>query len=225
VKFKTFLTSLICIAFVSNMAAQHPHGKSKLLRKLQRVVWTVGLSGVVVDDDGKPFTNLFNVNDSWTYLPYPTKLSFEGYIDYGLSIEGTVTYSVLKEGKIFNDYGNKRSEDVNLFAFDCNGKYDLNELFGKNKILGPYVIGGIGYTYRALTTQRVGINANFGFGLNIWLYKGLGLNLQSMAKFAIDKTTSNYLQHSAGLVYRFSFLRGYKPYNARTSRRYNLFRN
>lgn len=208
------------------MAAQHPHGKGKLLRKLQRTVWTVGISGVVVDDDGKQFTNLFNVADSWSYLPYPTKLSFEGYINYGLSVEGTFVYSVLKQGKIVNDFGQLRNEDIPLFAFDINGKYDLNELFGKNKVLGPYVIAGMGYTYRALTTQRVGINGNFGFGLNIWLYKGLGLNLQSMAKFAVDKSSSNYLQHSAGLVYRFSFLKGYKGVpRGRTSRRYNLFRN
>lgn len=221
---RKFIYAVLVIS-LANVASAQSHGKSKLLRKLQRTLWTVGVSGVVVDDDGKPFSNLFNVADSWTYLPYPTKLSFEGYVDYGISVEGTFIYSVLKEGKIYNDYGLKRNEDVKLFAFDGNVKYDLNELFGKNKVLGPYAIGGLGYTYRALTSQRVGINANFGFGLNIWISHGLGLNVQSMAKFAIDKTSSNYLQHSVGLVYRFSFLKGYKPSTGRTSRRYNLFRN
>jgi hypothetical protein len=196
---------------------------NKLVRKLKKTTWTIGVSGVVIDDDGKPFTNLFNMVDSWTYLPYPTKLTVEGYLDHGFSVEGSFAYTVLKEGKIYNDFGLKRPEDARFFAYDLNVKFFLNEILGRNKVLGPYAIGGLGYTYRALSGQGLGINANIGFGLNIWVYKGLGLNLQSMAKFAIDKNSSNYLQHSAGLVYRFNFISPQRISNGKMSRRYDLF--
>jgi type IV secretory pathway TrbD component len=103
-----------------------------------------------------------------------------------------------------------QSENINLFTFDINVKYDLNEAFGNTKALSPYLIGGLGYTYRALPSRKNAITANIGLGFNIWIRRGFGLNVQSIAKFALNKADSkNYLMHTLGVVYRFNLLRGY----------------
>jgi OmpA-OmpF porin, OOP family len=222
---KKALFSLIFFACVGQVLSQGvAQNKSKFVRTLQKVVWTAGLHGVVIDDDGKPFKDLFNVSDSWSFLPYPTRLTLEGYVAKGLSIEGGFVYSKLKAGKVENSEGRTRTKAATLLAFDACVKYDLNEVIGDTKFFSPYAIGGLGYTYRGVTTQKNGIMGNIGLGFNIWFYKGFGLNLQSMAKFAFNGASSNYLMHSVGVVYRFNLLTGYKT-PGRLGHRYNLFRN
>jgi OOP family OmpA-OmpF porin len=226
---RVFLLNLVffCICFTciaQDATAQGPgQHKNKLIRKLQRVVWTAGIHGVVIDDDGHPLKKLFNVGDSWSFVPFPSRLTVEAYVDKGLSIEGGFVYSKLKKGKL--ESGDRiRTKDAALFAFDASAKYNLNELIGDTKWFSPYAIGGFGYTYRGVTTPKNGIMANIGLGFTAWFYKGFGLNLQSMAKFAINGASSNYLMHSAGVVYRFNLLTGYKTPD-RIGHRYTLFRN
>lgn len=223
--FKLLLVAVLLSGFSATTLAQGPgRSKSKFMRAIQKTVWTAGLSGVVIDDDANAFKKLFNVKDVWNLLPYPTKLSLEGFVDKGISVEGAFTYMRLKKGKILGD-GMPRAESSTLLAFDASAKYDLNELIGDTKSFSPYAIGGFGYTYRAVTGSKSAVTGNFGLGFNIWIYKGLGFNAQSMAKFALNKATGrNYLQHSIGVVYRFNLLTGYRTPN-RLGHRYNLFRN
>lgn len=223
---KTLVFNLLFLSFVLSAPAQvHRRYKNKFMRKLQRVVWTAGIGGVVIDDDGRPFKQLFNVRDTWSSVYVPSKASFEGFIAKGWSGEIAFTYSQLKAGKIVDNYNRRRESDVNLFALDFNGKYDLNELIGDTKAFSPYGIAGLGYTRRNNPTHKNGFMGNIGLGFNLWFYKGFGFNVQSMAKFAINrKHSSNYLMHSLGIVYRFNLITGYKT-PGRLGHRYNLFRN
>ncbi len=222
---KTFLFNLIFLTFISQGFAQGPsQHRSKFVRKLQKIVWTAGIHGVVIDDDGKPFKDLFNVSDNWSFVPYPSRLTLEGYMDKGVSFEGGFTYSKLKKGKTVGADDKKRVADANLFSFDASAKYDLNELIGDTKAFSPYAIGGLGYTYRAVPGTQHAVTLNFGLGFTLWFYKGFGFNAQSMAKFAANTASSNYLMHSVGIVYRFNLITGYKT-PGRLGHRYNLFRN
>lgn len=222
---KKILFSLTLLAFVNQGFAQGAaQNKSKFVRTLQKVVWTAGLHGVVIDDDGKPFKDLFNAGDSWSFVPFPSRLTLEGYIDKGVSIEGGFTYSKLKKGKTVGADDKKRVADATLLSFDVCAKYDLNELIGDTKWFSPYAIGGLGYTYRNVPGTKSAVTANLGLGFTVWFYKGFGFNAQSMAKFALPMSSSNYLMHSVGVVYRFNLLTGYKT-PGRLGHRYNLFRN
>ena len=192
------------------------------MRKMQRIIWTAGISGVVIDDDGEPFKDLFNAKQSWNLLPFPTKASLEGFVDKGWSVEGAFTYSKYKAGKTINSDIIKTGGS--FIAFDVNAKYDLNEVIGDTKAFSPYGIAGVGYTYRAVMDKKHCPTLNIGVGFNVWFYRGFGINVQSMAKFKFIPGTSNYLMHSVGLVYRFNLLTGYKT-PGRLGHRYNLFRN
>lgn len=223
---KTFLFNLLFFAFVTNVTAQGAgQSTNKFVRAMQKTVWTAGISGTVIDDDAKQFKDLFDVQNNWNFLYFPSKINFEAYIDKGFSVEAAFTYSQLKKGKFEGDKNVPRKSNASLIAFDLNAKYNLNELIGDTKAFSPYLIGGFGYTYRAVEERKSAVTANFGLGFNVWIYKGFGLNVQSYAKFALNNAYGkNYLQHSVGVVYRFNMLTGYKTPD-RLGHRYNLFKN
>ena len=202
---KTLLLNLFCFAFILNAAAHDPSkGKDKFFkpRKPQAPAIIIGLSGVVIDDDGQRFKNLFNVKDSWNSVYAPTRATIESPMFMGWSAELSVAYSRLKAGKIEDDFNHLRKKDVNLYAVDINAKY--YPIQALSKLLSPYGIVGLGYTNRAFNiSANNGVMANVGLGVSVWIFKGLGVNVQSMAKFAINANSSNYLMHSLGVVYRF----------------------
>jgi hypothetical protein len=74
-------------------------------------------------------------------------------------------------------------------------------------------MAGYGFTFRSGVNKSqtsTGTN-NLGLGCNFWIYKGFGLSLQSVGKFAMKGgAKSNYLHHSVGLVYKLQPLSG-KP--------------
>lgn len=199
---------LICVFIFSNLNAQiKPISKNKgsqsndkFLEILKKTPWTVGVSGNVVDDDGKPFKNLFNVGQTWNFLPYPTKLSINGYVKNGFNIQGEFAFNKYNAGKNIN------SEIINskwnFLSIDMNLQYELKEVIKKNmKWFDPYLTAGYGYTKRSGAQKPNTFTFNTGIGFNIWIVDFLALNLQSVGKFSMIEGTSNYLHHSAGLIY------------------------
>ncbi|MES2681730.1 MAG: hypothetical protein V4635_17680 [Bacteroidota bacterium] len=215
-------TCLICI--VTGISAQGVgQHKSKFIRGLQKTTWIAGISGTVIDDDAQPFKYLFQVTDSWNFLYYPSKINFEGYLVNSLSLEGALTYSQLQKGKRTGI--TPRPQDVTLVAFDLDLKFHPRELITNERSMSPYVITGLGYTYRAFKERKNAITYNVGFGMDVWFSKGWGLNIQTLAKFGLNNPTSrNYLQHSLGVLYRFNLLTGNKT-SIQRGYRHNLFRN
>lgn len=209
----------MCLALQDAAAQGMGQNKNKFIRKMQRVVWTAGISWVAVDDDGKPFKQLFDVASSWNVMPFPTRLSLEGFIANGWSAEGSFTFTRYKSGKTINN--DIFSSNGRFIAVDANARYTSHGA----RTLSPSVIAGIGYTYRsALEKGKSCPTLNIGLGLTVWLRKGFGIGLQSLAKFGAFSRGANYLLHSAGLVYRFDLLHGYKA-QGRAGRRYKLFRD
>ena len=71
----------------------------------------------------------------------------------------------------------------------------------------PYLIMGLGYTFRTAGTETPHIpTLNLGAGLNFWITKNIGIQIQSTGKLSIYPffigTDANYFQHSAGISYR-----------------------
>ncbi len=222
--FKLLVVLISITCFANDIAAQGVgQHKSKFVRSLQKTTWIAGISGTVIDDDAMAFKDLFKVRDSWNFLYYPSKINFEGYVINSLSLEGALTYSQLQKGKLASR--TPRPQDVTLIAFDLDLKFHPRELVTNERSMSPYVITGLGYTYRAFKERKSAITYNLGFGMDVWFSKGWGLNVQTLAKFGLNKPTSrNYLQHSLGVVYRFNLLTGNKT-SIQRGYRHNLFRN
>ncbi len=199
---KTPLICFLLCAISLSAWAHHPQSAgARLLIPLPKLQWVVGLSGIVVDDDGKPFKDVFNIKNTWSSVYAPTRATVEAAVTKGWGVEASFAYSQLKAGKVIDDYNNKREHNVSLYTFDLSAKYYPVKLI--SKWLSPYALAGVGYTNRAFTRPDNGMMANLGFGASLWLYKGLGVNVQSTAKFAVNTSSSNYLMHAFGVVYRF----------------------
>ncbi|MDP1801233.1 MAG: hypothetical protein Q8L81_07775 [Bacteroidota bacterium] len=172
-------------------------------RKGSDKYWIIGIGGNVVDDDGSPFKKLFNVLPRWNVRPYPTRLTVERSLSHSFSIEGAFNFNTYKPTKIIN---NELGKAGIFLSLDLNVKNDFNRMFNSEGWFNPYVVYGAGATYRTVRSLPIGINANIGFGFNIWLSRSIGINFQSIAKFAASRRfprgSGNYLQHSTGLVFK-----------------------
>lgn len=204
------------------IAVKHTHSneKSSFKRFIKETPWVFVLSGHVIDDDGKPFGKLFNVKNSWNFLYYPSKLSVEGEYTKGWSFGLDFTYTQFQVGKSINSEVQTRTS--NFFSADAFARYKLKGIFGDMNWFDPYVIAGYGYTFRDAAVNKSTVTANAGLGFNIWIWQNLGLNAQSMGKFGVIKYTSNYLNHSVGIVYRLTSEGTYKP--GQVGRRYKFIK-
>lgn len=208
--FRTSVLFLFLLTLTSSVVAQGGGKKtSPLKRFFTKTPWTFNLGGHVVDDDGAPFNNLFNVANSWNFLPYPTRLAIDGYYKKGWSFQGEFSFTQYKSGKEVNDV--IINSTYTFFSADAHVKYDLNEVFGDTHWFDPYVAAGYGYTMRTVASNPHTGTANVGLGFNIWVYQNLGFNAHSIAKFALQEGTSNYLHHSVGIIYRFEYGLGNRP--------------
>ena len=214
--FKSFLFFLCLVSVSFQLNAQGGGKKSNsITRFFKKTPWTFNLGGHVVDDDGNPFNNLFNVGDSWNFLPYPSRIAIDGYVKKGWSIQGEFAYTKFTAGKTIQNEVIKG--DYTFFSADVHVKYDLNEVIGDTHWFDPYLTAGYGYTNRNVVRNNGFIlnpntaTANAGLGFNIWVYQNLGFNVQSIAKFAMQEGTSNYLHHSVGVIYRFEYGMGNRP--------------
>ena len=184
----------------------------KTVGAVRNVTWTPNVGWNIVDDNGNPWKKIFDAAQSWNFPPYPTRIGIDGAYKKGWQFGFHFTYNRYKVGKLIN--GDLLTSS-NFFAFDANAKcslwelYDINPLMGlpEKSIFDIYCTGGIGFTIR--NTSRVGpcATSNVGFGLNAFVYKGWGIQLEAMSKFGVAspffKTPANYVQYTFGVVYKF----------------------
>jgi OOP family OmpA-OmpF porin len=219
---KLLFASLLLVALCGTTMAQM---KSKVNNKstasgggfkrfITKTPWTFGLSGHVVDDDGDPFGNLFNVAKTWNFMPYPTRLTIDGYYQAGISFQTEFAFTQYKSGRYINNITEPTAVSnpwSSFFSTDFHVKYDLNEVFGQTNWFDPYVTGGFGFAIRSGLPKSFTTTYNAGLGWNIWIWENLGFNMQTMAKFSMFEGTSNYLHHSVGIIYKLEGGRGSRP--------------
>nr|WP_298927280.1 OmpA family protein [uncultured Allomuricauda sp.] len=166
--------------------------------------WIVSLGTNIVDDSGDEFGELFDINEGWNAVPFPSRISIGRYFENGLGLEAIGTYNKYKEGKIVDNAVNP--EDVDYFGLDFRISYDLNMILGETGFFDPYIGIGAGYT-DANNQGRGTYNAVLGF--RTWLSDHWGLDFSSTGKWTMSTGNStNHIQHSAGLAYRFNVKKG-----------------
>lgn len=186
------LLAFLLFTGVSNLFAQDPTtptAKKPFGEWLTKTPWIVGFGVDIVDDNGTP-GSIFH--DLKTYEYYPAKFTAEKVLVKGFSAQFA--------------FASTSVNPHNYLMMDFSGKYSFLYKKTEKKILDPYAIAGLGYTYRdrsplSSNTSEESNNSvtfNLGLGTNVWLYPNMGLNFQGLAKFTKDK----YLQASVGLVFR-----------------------
>lgn len=166
--------------------------------------WQFGISWNAVDDDGRNFCQPFDVKQSWNYPVFPSRLMIDRYLKKGLSIEFAGAYNNYQSGKLINDTVGLSGTFISI---DLNAKFSFYQLLSPMKWLDPYASLGLGATDRQSMYPKTFVpTANAAIGVNFWVYKNWGIQLQTSAKFGIAgnfyATNTNYLQHSLGFVYK-----------------------
>ncbi len=186
---------------VNNLFAQ----PEKAISNKDTYNWMFGASWTLTDDDGESL-NPFLFGNFHSHL-FPAQLTIDKYIYNSWSTECVMTYSKYNPEKITNG---SNGISGSLFSMDFNGKYSLYKLLKKG-VMDPYVISGLGVSLRNnndTLVRALSPTFNFGVGLNFWITSQIGLQLRSTAKIGLTDffKSSDYIQHSFGVVLRFEKL-------------------
>lgn len=189
---------LLFLAVLFEASAQGNYLQFKTERPYK---WMFGIGWNVVDDDGHPYTNLFNVPGSWNYQYYPTMIHVDRYLKRGFSVEATGSFNLYSGSTTINGVPGLSG----IFgALDIKGKYSFYNVVGASWF-DPFIDLGIGATYRSAIPQTFAPSANVGVGFNFWV-KNVGLRLYTTGKLGlaspIYRSPTNYLQHSVSILYR-----------------------
>jgi outer membrane protein W len=196
--------------FIALFMLAHITSAQTLMQRIKNTTLVFGLSEHIVVDNGEEFKFKFDTKN-WQLMPFPSRITAEAYLKKGWSLQTEFAYTTYKANTIVDNV--MQTKDNSFFSADLNIRYHFEALFVHQNFFDPYLTAGYGYTYRSAVTKMqtsTGTN-NLGLGCNFWIYKGFGLNLQSVGKFTMkggDK--SNYLHHSIGVVYKIMPLSG-KP--------------
>src|SRR5690606_30546500 len=58
----------------------------KTIKPYKPYKWMFGVHMSVIEDDGNKLGNPFDIQNTWHYLPYPSRITVDCYINYGWSV-------------------------------------------------------------------------------------------------------------------------------------------
>jgi hypothetical protein len=169
-----------------------------------------GVSWSIINDQEDSLAYLFDVKRCWNGFILPSRFSFDHYLGYGWSIEGSLSYNKYKPGKLVNDTA---TVGGSCLALDANMHFNLNQ-FSRGQTFDPFLVGGLGFTYRTKKPpgaekpieKKYTPTLNFAIGTNVWVTENIGVQLQMLGKLSLFKefikSKNNYVQYTVGLVYK-----------------------
>lgn len=190
-KLKLAVLALFTLVAVSNVNAQDSDNP-----------WAFSLAVNAVDFDihkGSDQINDFLGMADWNISNNISKFTVEKYLDKGFTLQAAFSLNQLKKS------GTTSSSDIDAkyYAFDVNGKYDLNGLVGDTAWFDPYVMTGVSYTVVDFQAEDFSeVMLNLGYGFNFWVSESVGINYQSIWKNNLANKVENHWQHSLGVVFR-----------------------
>jgi len=165
--------------------------------------WMLGAGWNFVDDDGNDLSNFFDINQSWHSVSLPSRFTADKYFYNGWSFEGALAFNYYDSDKLVN--GSTGLSGIFL-STDINMKYSFLRLFYPSEIFDPFVSVGVGATYRQAMDGLFNTNLNVCGGLNIWITRTIGIQIQTSGKIALSSdilsTNKDYMQHSLGMVFK-----------------------
>ena len=133
---KYSISVLFSIAFSLSSIAQ----PAAMQTKKNPYKWMISLDWSAIDDNGEPYTKLFDLPGSWNYEYFPSRLMVDRFYYKGWSFEGAVTYNRYLSNKQING---ATGMSGSFFALNLGMKYSFNRYFRNVKWLDPYISMGL----------------------------------------------------------------------------------
>lgn len=158
--------------------------------------WLLGAGINAIDLHGVDSTDDITKTEFWNTVPAISHLAIARSLSPSFAIDLQLSGSRITTDRFGNDVGG-----AGFFAADIDFRYkfDNGYIINENAAIAPYIFGGGGINYTSKDILRP--NFGGGIGLNIWIWKDLGIYGQSGYRWSRDD--HDYLQHSAGVVVRF----------------------
>lgn len=185
--------------------------QAQFFQTLRTSPWVLGAGWNIVDDNGQKTKNIFDFKNSFNIPSYPATIRVEKYYTDGISFVFNGSYNDYQSKKIINGDLNQKST---FLAFDLGAKYNFSNLYNINQqwfnfktdVFDYYATMGMGITFRNTDQVRNSGTFNIGFGLNSFIYRNWGINLEAVGKFGLSgkliQTAANYTQYSFGVIYK-----------------------
>ena len=170
-------------------------------------LWALSFGVNIVDvnegglsDIGGMVSDFLGTGD-WNAIPAISTISVSRYMNYGLSVGITGSLNKIDTAVTEDDVNG-----LSFFALNVAAKYDLNALFGETGWFDPNISFGVGSTW---VDGDSGFTIKPGAGFNTWFNDNVGMSFDSSFNYSTSpfpsmKDTSNYFQHSIGLIIRFN---------------------
>lgn len=199
---KVILVAVLFFAVVGQSKAQ-------FFKQLAEGDWVFGIGWNIVDDNGQKLGDVFGQAGAWNAIGYPSSVRVEKGYNKGLSFVFQGSYNPYQDSKNVNGDFDQGST---FYSLDLNAKFNFVSLYDINAEWFNFatdvfdVYGSFGGGFTSRSTNQVG-NAgtmNLGLGMNAYVYKDWGINLDATAKFGLSdfwNTPANYTQYSIGVIY------------------------
>jgi len=162
----------------------------------------------IIDDDADRYVNIFNVNDTWNLLPYPSSLNVDVYFQKGMSLDMIASYNVYDSSKVINGSTGRQGQ---TFTLDAHFKYSFGFLMRQQRF-DPFIFIGLGYTGREVFFPQNMLSVNAGAGFNFMIWQGLGVQWRTTGRVGmlpeIYDPKYDMLQHHFGLIYKIPEMTG-----------------
>lgn len=130
------------------------------------------------------------------------RIFFDAHLYEPWSIEGALVIEPSARYPIKDsDTSSYRFDTIMRFNLDVSSRYSFGKSIG-SALIDPYVLMGGGINVH----KSIGLTANAGIGMNLWLSNNFGFQIQSMLKIPASQNIFKlaYLQTNFGIVVRFS---------------------
>jgi hypothetical protein len=202
-----FLLIFLGFSLFNPLLRAQPHKLNNFSNPYKNIY---GLSWSIINDNEDSIAYLFDTKRCWNGFFFPSRISYDKYIGYGWSFEGSLSYNKYKPGKLVNDTA---TVGGSCLALDANMHLNLNR-YARGQTFDPFLVGGLGFTYRTKKPpgaeepiqKKYTPTLNLALGTNIWVAGNIGIQLQMLGKLSLAKefikTKNNYVQYTVGLVYK-----------------------
>jgi hypothetical protein len=129
------------------------------------------------------------------------RIFFDRHLYEPWSIEGALVFESSTLYPIKETDTTYRFDSLMRFNLDISSKYSFGKSIGSG-LIDPFILMGGGINLH----KSIGLTANIGVGLNLWVSNNFGLQAQTLLKLPASKNVINlaYLQTNFGVVVRFS---------------------
>ncbi len=208
---KSFVTLCLCLSIAFSHA--------QFLRNFRSKPTTFQGGWNIIDDNRNSYQDLLSFK-SWYSNAFPGKFSAMKTLSGRLKGEINIGFSKMKQSYYKERYvypGIFTCVDLNFrIQFNPFDRFFDNLYYPRqgHNLLNKMSLGGVnisplfglGFTSRTQTVFDRSMTFNFGVAGTYWFVRNkIGITLQSVGKLGLEtpllKTGSNYIHHSAGIVY------------------------